>query len=74
MAPFGQKQKLKALSSHVLGLPGDVDGVGRGERVHSDAAALAAAAMSDSSEPAGMASSTRPTSARMGSAAPAAES
>ena len=36
--------------------------------------ALIAAAMSDSSEPAGMASSTRPTSARMGSAAPTAGS
>lgn len=61
------------MGSHALGLPGDVDGVRRGERVHSDAT-LIAAAMSDSSEPAGMASSTRPTSARMGSVAPAAGS
>lgn len=59
------------VGAHVLRPLRYVDGVGGGERVQSDAAALVAAAMSDSAAPAGMASSTRPTSARMGRAAAA---
>lgn len=62
-------EELTAAGAHVLRPLRYVYGVGRGERVHSDAAALIAAAMSASAAPAGMSSSARPTNARIGDAA-----